>query len=146
MEGEIWKDVPGTDGIKASTLGRVLFPSCTAAMPKGGIREYKTRPVYGGKRKSKKGAKHTYMGTIYRGKNMKVHRLVCAAFHGPAPFENAVVIHIDEDGTNNKPENLKWGTQKENLNSAGFIAYCKGRTGDKSPYTKGRAKREQEAK
>jgi hypothetical protein len=142
MEGEIWKDVPGMDGIKASTMGRVLFPACTAEMPKGGIREYKTKPVYGVKRKSIKGAKHTYLAVVYRGKNLKIHRLVCAAFHGIAPSEKAVVIHLDEDGTNNRPDNLKWGTQKENMNAAGFIAYCKGRTGENSPAVKGREKKE----
>lgn len=46
----------------------------------------------------------------------KVHQLVCEAFHGPKPFDGAVVIHLDENALNNRPENLKWGTQKENLN------------------------------
>ncbi|QDP54003.1 MAG: putative uncharacterized HNH endonuclease [Prokaryotic dsDNA virus sp.] len=52
----------------------------------------------------------------------KVHQLVCEAFHGPKPFETAVVIHKDEDALNNRPENLKWGTQKENLNAPKFKA------------------------
>jgi len=69
--------------------------------------------------------------------NMKVHRLVCEAFHGPAPFERAVVIHIDENALNNRPENLRWGTQKENLNMPNFIEYCKSRTGENSPVKKG---------
>jgi len=72
--------------------------------------------------------------------NMKVHRLVCEAFHGPAPFRNAVVIHLDEVGVNNRPENLKWGTQKENLNMPGFKAYCRSRTGENSPRAKWAAK------
>lgn len=78
----------------------------------------------------------------YRGKNYKVHRLVCEAFHGPAPFEKAVVMHLDDDATNNKPENLAWGTQKQNLNTPAFIAYCKSRTGENSPTVKGKARRE----
>lgn len=73
--------------------------------------------------------------------NLKVHRLVCEAFHGAAPEDGMVVIHLDEDATNNRPENLKWGTQKENLNMPGFIAYCKSRTGENSPTIKGRANR-----
>lgn len=80
------------------------------------------------------------MNVMYSGiGNVKVHQAVCAAFHGPRPFPQAVVIHIDEDATNNHPGNLKWGTQKENLNSPGFIDYCHGRTGDNSPFVKGRA-------
>jgi len=73
--------------------------------------------------------------------NIKVHRLVCEAFHGPPPFDRAVVIHLDENALNNKPENLKWGTQKENLNMPGYIAYCKSRTGENSPGAKGLKKR-----
>ncbi len=73
--------------------------------------------------------------------NMKIHRLVCEAFHGPAPFDRAVVIHLDENALNNKPENLRWGTQKENLNMPGFIAYCKSRTGEKSPVLKSKNKK-----
>jgi len=57
----------------------------------------------------------------------KVHQLVREAFHGPKPFPNAVVIHVDESALNNQPENLKWGTQKENLNAPGFIAFCRER-------------------
>lgn len=53
----------------------------------------------------------------------KVHQLVCEAFHGPKPFPEAVVIHLDEDALNNRPENLKWGTQKENLNMPKFKAW-----------------------
>ena len=67
---------------------------------------------------------------------MKVHRIVCEAFHGLAPFKKAVVIHIDENSTNNRPENLRWGTQKENLNMPKFIEYCKSRTGENSPVKK----------
>jgi len=51
------------------------------------------------------------------------------------------VIHINENALDNRPENLKWGTQKENLNMPSFIEYCKGRTGEESPRTKGLKKR-----
>jgi hypothetical protein len=77
--------------------------------------------------------------------SMKVHRLVCEAFHGPPPFEKAVVIHIDENALNNRPENLRWGTQKENMNMPGFVAYCKSRTGDNSPTKKHKARTQTES-
>lgn len=64
--------------------------------------------------------------------------MVCEAFHGKAPFAHAVVMHIDDNPANNRPENLKWGTQKENLNAPAFIDYCKSRTGENSPVIKGR--------
>jgi hypothetical protein len=141
MSNEIWKSVPSKPGVMASSLGRVKMPEVTAEMPNGGVRVYKTKPVYGTIRRASKNAKHQYRGLINkRFGNLKVHRLVCEAFHGPAPFDKAVVIHLDEDGLNNKPENLKWGTQKENLNMPKFIEYCKSRTGENNPYIKGRSR------
>ena len=122
----------------ANDLGQVKWPESTALMPYGGVRVYKTKWIFGTKTKASKNARYLYMGTLYRGKNYKVHRLICEAFHGPAPEGHNVVIHLDEDSTNNRPENIKWGTQKENLNSPGFIEYCKSRTGENSPRTKGK--------
>lgn len=42
-----------------------------------------------------------------------VHRLVAMAFHG-VPKEKLEVRHLDGSRTNNRPENLKWGTHREN--------------------------------
>lgn len=118
------------------------MPDGIAATPNGGTREYKPKPTYGTKNKASKTARHEYMG-LYNKKygNIKIHRMVCEAFHGPAPFERAVVIHIDENAINNRPENLRWGTQKENLNMPKFIEYCKSRTGENSPIIKGMKKK-----
>jgi len=111
-------------------------------MPNGGTRKYRPKPTYGHKTKASKKAKHVYMNLCskFYG-NLKIHQLVCEAFHGPRPFPTAVVIHLDEDSTNNKAINLKWGTQKENLNSPSFIKYCQSRTGENSPTTKGKVKK-----
>jgi hypothetical protein len=139
---EIWKPVPSKPGIMASSLGRILLPSRQARMPHGGMRSYNPKPVFGNKTKASKNARHEYYGmfAMHYG-NLKIHRLVCEAFHGPAPFPRAVVIHKDENALNNKSDNLKWGTQKENLNMPGFIKYCEGRTGENSPSIKGRKKK-----
>jgi hypothetical protein len=136
----IVRSVPAIDGALANDLGQIKLPSTTASMPNGGERAYDTRWRYGTKAKANKAARHEYFLLVYRGKNYKVHRLVCEAFHGPAPEGKNVVIHLDENALNNKPENLRWGTQKENLNAPGFIEYCKGRTGENSPVVKGRKK------
>lgn len=139
---EIWKPVPSREGVQASNLGRVLLPVREYQMPHGGMRKTNPKPVFGTRTKASKEARHVYMGMANRilG-NMKIHRLVCEAFHGPPPFPKAVVIHLDEDATNNRAENLKWGTQKENLNMPGFKAYCRSRTGDSSPRVKGERKK-----
>lgn len=45
---------------------------------------------------------------------MYLHELICMAFHGPRP-PNMVVLHLNDDKTNNTRENLAWGTQAENM-------------------------------
>ena len=47
-------------------------------------------------------------------KMARVHRLVCEAFHGPAPEGKPNVLHGDGDPANNRRENLRWGSQKDN--------------------------------
>lgn len=138
MSDEVWREITSLPGVKASSLGRLLAPEANAKMPHGGIRSYKTKPVCGTKRKARKNAAHQYYGWLYRGKNYKVHRLICEAFHGEPPNEKSIVIHLDENGLNNRAENLKWGTQKENMNMPKFINYCKNRTGENSPTVKNR--------
>ncbi len=143
MDIEIWKPIPSRPGMMASSWGRVLLPSSKITMPKGGEREYHPKPTYGGIYKASKTARHKYRGLFNAkaGGNMKVHRLVCEAFHGPPPFLGAVVIHLDEDALNNKPSNLRWGTQKENLNMPKFLEYCRSRLGKNSPVVKGKARK-----
>ena len=49
-----------------------------------------------------------------RHRRMKIHRLVCAAFHGPAPLGKPLARHLDDNQMNNIPENLAWGTNADN--------------------------------
>lgn len=139
---EIWKPVPSLPGVLVSSEGRILLPPSYAPLPNGGYRTYWTVPAFGTVAKANKHARHVYR-SMYCKKygNVKVHRAVCEAFYGPPPFDGAVVIHIDEDGLNNKYDNLKWGTQKENLNAPGFIEYCKSRVSENSPTIKHRMKK-----
>jgi hypothetical protein len=46
---------------------------------------------------------------------VRVHRIVCSAFHGEPPTESHVVDHIDTNRANNRPENLRWVTRLENV-------------------------------
>ena len=54
-------------------------------------------------------------GRRFRVKNAT---LVCSAFHGPKPFPEAVIRHLDGDSHNDCADNLAWGTQSENLRDA----------------------------
>lgn len=127
---EVWKPVPSLPGVMASSEGRIVLPPRYAPVPGGGFRAYLPKPRHGQICSAKKGASHKYMIIMVRDETKaaaqapkKVHQLVCEAFHGPKPFPSAVVIHLDENGLNNRPENLKWGTQKENLNMPKFKAW-----------------------
>lgn len=50
-------------------------------------------------------------------KNCKVHQLVLNAYI-PKPSAELVVMHVDSEASNNRLENLKWGTYTENNNDA----------------------------
>lgn len=130
MTEEIWKPVHSCPEIEASSLGRIRRKSFSKLMPRGGTRTYSGQPTYGCKARTT-GIVGFRMIYRYRSlkRTFKVHKLVCEAFHGPKPFVGAIVLHKDDNPMNNRPENLKWGTQKENLNAAQFIDYCKSRDG-----------------
>lgn len=117
---EIWKPVLSVPGVEASSLGRVRQTPFLGKTPTGGERGYGGQPRTGtwdGER---------YVITIKR-KNYKVARLVCEAFHGPAPAEKPLCLHEDENSRNNRPGNLSWGTPKENMNAPGFLAVARQR-------------------
>ena len=130
---EQWRAVPSVPGLLASSFGRVMVAPYTAPLPNGGLRQYGGFPTYGQPVESE----GRYI-TVFRRKTYKVHSLVCEAFNGPRP-EGLVCCHVDEDWRNNLPSNLEWGTQRDNLNAPGFIAYCRSRTGANNPLIKGRA-------
>lgn len=59
-----------------------------------------------------------YPATKVNRLNVRLHRVVCEAFHGPPPFAGAVTRHLDGDKSNTRPENLSWGTQGDNMADA----------------------------
>lgn len=46
-------------------------------------------------------------------RTQRVHRVVASAHLGPCP-EGMEVLHIDGDRTNNRADNLRYGTRSEN--------------------------------
>lgn len=138
MEKEIWKPIPSIPGALASSIGRVWFPPKRqeAEMPGGGRRTYKTAPTFGSEEKTATGRKESGRRMIARrfGKTYKVHRLVCEAFHGPAPSSKHIVLHLNEEPTDNRSENLRWGTRKQNQNFPKVKKAFKARTGENSSW------------
>lgn len=118
---EIWKAVVGYEGrYEVSNTGLVrslpLLVSPKGARPhvhhaSGRVLTQST---------NKRGYKILQLagGKLGDGVTMRVHRLVCEAFHGPAPFAKAEVLHGDGDPANNLVSNLRWGSHKENAQDA----------------------------
>jgi len=122
---EEWRNVPSYPGLMASSFGRVRLPAREYKMPNGGVRMTKPTPTYGVLTAPSKNTSYRrlhirsrHLGTI------KVHRAVCEAFHGLPAREDLIVLHLNEDGTDNRPDNLKWGTRKQNQNAPGFKAWA----------------------
>jgi hypothetical protein len=136
MSDEEWKTPPSLPDYEVSSFGRVRRKTYLRSMPKGGLRSYGGEPHFGVWAKDQR--RRIF---VYKSRTYKVHRLVCEAFNGPQPHPKSVVMHINEDSNDNRPENLCWGTQKENLNAPGFVRYCKGRTGGNSPVRKSALKK-----
>ncbi len=126
MEEE-WRVVPSVPDISASSLGRILVAPSRITMPNGGERSYHPKPTFGYEEKIATGRTEVPKRRIIRvgrlKKTFKVAQLVCEAFHGQKPRPDAVTIHINEDPSDNRPENLRWGTQKENLNMPKYKAW-----------------------
>ena len=60
------------------------------------------------------GTKDERTGYMILAGSIRVHQIVCSAFHGPEPQPHMVVDHIDTNRCNNRPENLRWLTRLEN--------------------------------
>jgi HNH endonuclease len=120
---EEWRDVPSLPEWQASSLGRVRLKAFEQKMPNGGVRLRQPKPLIGMlKHKGPRQRQLFYRGLRSRGKNLRVHQMVCEAFHGPRP-DGYIVMHLDENPLNNRADNLAWGTRKENHNAPKLKAY-----------------------
>ena len=92
---ENWKAVPGHEGrYEVSDRGRV----------RSSVKVLAACNVSGG-------YKAVSLG---RNNSMLIHRLVAAAFIGPAQKNTFLVLHYDGNRANNNLENLRYGDHKDN--------------------------------
>ena len=110
---EQWKPVSGYEGIyEVSSHGRVRSVDREITDSRGQARRIKGKvrrtPL------DKYGYPTVDLWKQGKGQTRTVHSLVTEAFIGPRP-EGMEVCHSDGDGTNNRLENLRYGTHSENM-------------------------------
>ena len=104
-----WQKTPSAEGVSVRILsnypglvissdGRVQGPSGTWLKPS---------PV--------KGYPSITYGPRANKRTLKIHVLVCLAFHGPKPSPDHEVCHKNGNRQDNRASNLRWGTQAENM-------------------------------
>lgn len=107
---EIWKDIEGYDGYyKVSSFGRIWS---SGKFADGRIYKAKILVL----RCDKFGYFYVNLYKDGHSKTMKVHRLVANAFI-PNPENKPCIDHINTNKKDNRVENLRWVTYKENANN-----------------------------
>jgi len=127
MENEIWRPVPFLpygDNYEVSNLGSVRRRKATACNN------------YPAGRRLSPGARRGYpVVRLYRdggaSRTFHVHTLVAWAFLSPPPPGKTLVLHRDDDKSNARSENLRWGTYAEN--SADMVAKGRQAFGNRHP-------------
>ena len=111
MEKEIWKDIPGYEGLyQASTLGNIQSYTRKVYLSDGRVRTNKGRML-----KLIDDTHGRYVVSLIKekSKQYKVHYLIALTFIGERP-KNTLVCHLDGDSKNNRLDNLRYDTAKEN--------------------------------
>ena len=95
---EVWKRVVGFPNYQVSNLGNIIGP-------RGPM-----KPIL-------QDSGYYHVGLINNGRQSFriLSRLVCEAFHGSPPFDNAKALHKDDNKDNNTENNLYWGTHQQNM-------------------------------
>lgn len=104
-----WRQLGWIDGYRFGSDGRIQ--SCRKMCRWGGYTDewrdvcFRKQPDTG----------HLSIRITVEGKKRKyfVHRLILEAFRGPCP-EGMEALHWDDNPENNRIDNLRWGTHKEN--------------------------------
>lgn len=101
LPGEEWRAIPGYEGTyEVSNLGRVRAVRVTMMRPSLDGKGYMCLSLCDNYKSKKKA---------------QVQRLVCTAFHGAPAGSDLCARHLNGVSTDNRAENIAWGTQQENV-------------------------------
>lgn len=102
---EEWRAIPGHEHYEVSSFGRVRRAIPSHQHPAGFV--LKPSPSHDGYLKVSLCLKQKYS-------YFKIHKLVAMAFMPPQPTPKHEIAHWDGNGHNNRVDNLRWATHKEN--------------------------------
>lgn len=106
MEGEVWKDIKGYEGFyQVSNMGRIKSLNYNRTKKHRILKQSTSRKEY----------LSVQLNVIKPPKACLVHRLVAVAFI-PNPEGKPSVDHKNTIITDNRVENLRWMTQREQIN------------------------------
>lgn len=107
---ERWREIPGWEHYEASNHGRIRRAI-------GGRGTYEGRVLSPWPSGGRKGNGYYYVDLCVDGIRSArlVHRLVARAWLGAPPHEDAQVDHLNSRKADNRPANLEWVDQEENL-------------------------------
>ena len=110
MTEEVWRDVKGYEGLyQVSNMGLVKSLGRKDRFGRV-IKERILEPAV-----THNGYLRVGLHVDGKRKMLRVHRLVCEAFH-ENPDNKSEVNHVNEDKTDNRACNLEWSTRTENCN------------------------------
>lgn len=115
MTLEVWKDIDGFDGYQVSDKGRVRSFKPSQLFPDSEEDPHIMSAV------SDDGCGYLKVMLRRDGKSYcrKIHRLVAEAFvKNPNPDINDTVDHISNDKKDNRKENLRWISRRQNVQKA----------------------------
>lgn len=124
LEGEIWKDVIGYEGLyMVSSFARIVILSKEIVYIDGRIRYYPPRLLLCDKR-NKQGYKISILTKNKKTKYILTHRIVAKAFL-PNKSNFPIVEHLDCNKDNCCVQNLRWCNQSTNMNNPITILNCR---------------------
>lgn len=114
MSDEKWCPVVGwEEAYEISDQGRLRSLTRKVATKGGKFRTVKSQLIR--PRINRGGYEQVTLSFRRKPCTVLIHRLVCEAFHGPAPEGKPLVLHWDGDRLNNRVGNLRWGDNADNM-------------------------------